>query len=123
MKNINIGTKSSNDWIGEELVQSDVPADFKFKYSVIAQHKVQTYVLPKGSFHFLPLKLRNNMNKISQTRDSLIEQRIKEQYQYLKSINENVNENKKESLKLSQLKLKKAMNEAQEVKRMGFYAF
>jgi len=101
MKSINIGTKSNNDWIGEELVQSDLPADFKFKYSVIPQHKVQTYVLPKCSFHFLPLKLRNNMAKISHMRDNLIEQRIKDQYQNLKIINENVNENKKEALKLS----------------------
>ena len=56
-------------------------------------------------------------------RDNLIEQRIKDQYQYLKSINDNVNENKKEALKLSQLKLKKAMNAAQEAKGMGVYAY
>jgi hypothetical protein len=30
MKCINIGVKSSNDWIGEELAQPEVPADFKF---------------------------------------------------------------------------------------------
>ena len=78
MKCINIGVKSCNDWMGEELAQTELPADFKFKYSVIAQHKVQTYVLPKASFKFLPLKVRKMFDKINKLRAELIEKRIKD---------------------------------------------
>ena len=101
MKYINIGVKSSNDWIGEELAQPEVAADFKFKYSVIAEHKVQTYVLPKASFKFLPMKVRKIYHRVSRLRQELIETRILDQYSQLKSINDNVNENKKEALKAS----------------------
>ena len=45
MKSITFGTKSANDFIGEELLMHDITHEFKFKYSVIAQHKVQTYCL------------------------------------------------------------------------------
>ena len=47
MKSITFGTKSANDWIGEELLMHEATDGFKFAYSVIAQHKVQTYCLEK----------------------------------------------------------------------------
>ena len=43
MRSIQIGIKSSYEWIGEDLLLAENPQAYKFEYSAVAQTKLITY--------------------------------------------------------------------------------
>lgn len=59
MRSIQIGIKSTHEWIGEDLLIAENPLTYKFEYSVVAQTKLTTYEINFQDLSKIPLEIRD----------------------------------------------------------------
>jgi len=72
LKTIQIGQKSTGEWLGEDLLLMETPAKCSFDYSAIAVTKIVTYEVNYADMFKIPLKARNHMINIAKTRRQII---------------------------------------------------
>ena len=86
LRTIQIGMKSTHEWIGEDLLIMDQPQQNAFDYTAVAETKCVTYAITYSDLFKIPQKARDQMSNIAKTRRQMIIQRTLELYNSLKSI-------------------------------------
>lgn len=100
LKSIQLGQKQQGEWVGEELLGTNVDkvgADFAgFCYSVIAQTKVMTYCIRRSDIEKLPYRLKQVLIQNAKLRRESLAERTIDQYSSLKTIKRKVQEQDRE---------------------------
>lgn len=68
LRTIQIGMKSTHEWIGEDLLLMEQPHQNAFEYSAIAETKCVTYALNYSDLFKIPQRARDQMCNIARTR-------------------------------------------------------
>ena len=90
LRTVQIGMKSTHEWIGEDLLLMEQPQQNAFEYTALAETKCVTYAIPYADLFKIPQKARDQMANIARTRRQVMIQRTLELYNSLKSIKRKV---------------------------------
>ena len=86
LRTVQIGTMTTGEWIGEDLLIMEDPTYNTYEYSAIAQTKLETYMINFQDIFKIPQVSREQMEAVSRLRRKLIVQRVLNLYRNLKSI-------------------------------------
>lgn len=93
MKEIQIGIRSKNEWLGDDFLVTKNQLEFVFEYSVVAITKTVTYEISFMDMLKIPSEIREQMKNVIYARQKMIVQTSLNHYNNLKQISKNISEN------------------------------